>query len=524
MDLQVVTRKTSYLLASSVAGMFAGCANAPRSELPPPLPGVGVTRPSDATVSPPETSPELYTQSSPLVVQPTNSYCSTPPFSIQPTQDGTAEPILQASSIALETATGLTLVQADETETDKEKAEAEKPTAGVEHFVGIALASHPKIMAARQRFAAATNVPVQAAALPDPIFSNTFWPIHDSALQTAGGRIGNQMNLSQQVPWPEKLDAKAEIATHEIRMAQAEVDAAEREIIESVRLAYYELWYAHQAISIIKDIREVIVDLEEVAKARYQAGGTQQDVLRAQLERDRLDDQLISLEKQKEIAKADLATLLRQPTDLLPKPSEELDDDGAAEQLDQLIAMAEQCNPSLQGLAAEIQRDRSRERLACLQQYPDLNVGMHWGIISDQDAISPIANGNDNFSFTVGTTVPIRKDKINGGIREAAHRRSSTVQRYEAERDIIAGKLRRLVVQADALLQQKSLYNDRILPRTKDTLDLTVTDYQGKRADFFSVVETYRELLTIEMQLARINATLAGTIAQIDRTVGCPAN
>ncbi|WP_436298634.1 TolC family protein [Stieleria mannarensis] len=395
----------------------------------------------------------------------------------------------------------------------------------VDYFVDIALSRHPKILAARNRVSAAVNVIPQARALPDPMFSNTFWPIHDQALQTAAGRVGNQMSLSQQIPFPKKLDAKASIASHEVRMAQAEVDATEREITESVRLAYYEIWFAGRSIEIIQETRELVDDLTEVAEARYRSGGSQQDVLRAQLEADRIDDQLVTLRKQKQVAQADLAALLQQPINMLPETSDQLETASSPEQLEALIALAEQCNPTLQGLAAEFARDRSKESLACLQQYPDLTVGMHWGLVNDNhDVISPVANGHDNISFTVGTTLPIWRSKITAGIREAASRRSSTAQRLEAERDSLYGKVRRLAAQADALIQQRSIYENRIIPRTEDTLKLAISDYRGKRADFFSLIETYRELLMFETQLARIEATLAGTIAQIDRTVGCPAD
>ncbi|MCA9242268.1 MAG: TolC family protein [Planctomycetales bacterium] len=400
-------------------------------------------------------------------------------------------------------------------------------TAGqpVDYFVGIALSRHPKILASRQRVSAAVNVIPQARALPDPMFSNTFWPIHDQALQTAAGRIGNQMNLSQQIPFPKKLQTKATIANQEVRMAQAEVDSIEREITESVRLAYYEIWFAGRAIEIIEETRELVDDLTEVAEARYRSGGSQQDVLRAQLEADRIDDQLVTLRKQKQVAQADLAALLQQPVNMMPETSDTLEIANSTEELEALIALLEQCNPSLQGLAAEIARDRSKERLACLQQYPDFTAGMHWGLVSDDhDVISPVANGHDNISFTFGTTLPIWRDKISAGIREAANRRSSTAQRLEAERDSLYGKVRRLVAQADALIEQRSIYESRIIPRTEDTLKLAISDYRGKRADFFSLIETYRELLMFETQLARIQATLAGTIAQIDRTVGCPTN
>lgn len=393
----------------------------------------------------------------------------------------------------------------------------------IEHFVAIAVSAHPKILAARHRFAAASNVIPQARALPDPKFNNIFWPIHDQALQTAGGRMGHQFQLSQGVPWPEKLRAKAAIASREVQMAQAELDRIEREITESVKLAYYEVWFATKAISIIEETRELINDLTNVAEARYKSGGTQQDVLRAQLESDRLDDKLVELRKQKAQAQADLAALVQQPVMLIPETLDSIDVNHGRHQLDELLALAEQCSPELRALAWEIQRDRQKQRLACLEKYPDFNVGLNYGIVDDnRTVISPVANGHDNLSFMVGVTLPIWREKINAGIREAAHRRNSSSYRLEAERDAIQGKLRRLIAQADALIEQHDIYEQRIIPRTEDTLKLSMADYRGKRTDFFALVETYRELLMFETQQARIEATLAGTIAQIERTVGCP--
>src|SRR5690606_1312805 len=189
----------------------------------------------------------------------------------------------------------------------------------VEYFVSIALAQHPQIRAARQRVAAATNVAPQVRSLPDPTFNNTIWPSKTDDLQTAGGRVSHQFNLTQGVPWPQKLQTKAAIADREVQMAQAELARIQREIAESVRLAYYEVWFATRAIAIIHETRELVDTLTQVAEARYRSGGSQQDVLRAQLESDRLDDQLVTLVRQKQQAQADLAALVQQPVSLIPE-------------------------------------------------------------------------------------------------------------------------------------------------------------------------------------------------------------
>lgn len=50
------------------------------------------------------------------------------------------------------------------------------------------------------------------------------------------------------------------------------------------------------------------------------------------------------------------------------------------------------------------------------------------------------------------------------------------------------GKIRRLIVQADALNEQRDIYEDRIIPPTEDTLKLAIVDYRGKRTDFFTLI------------------------------------
>ncbi|MCC9642528.1 TolC family protein [Rhodopirellula sp. JC740] len=393
----------------------------------------------------------------------------------------------------------------------------------LDELIATAVASHPSIAAARQKVAAALHRIPQATSLEDPIVGNTFWPIHDQALQTAGGRIGHQFSLSQKVPWPEKLDARGQVAYREVQVARAEVARRQTEITEAVRLAYYELCLAAELVRIVDDNTEIVEDLIAVSEARYRTGGSQQDVLRAELEGDRLAEQLIALRRQREQARADLGALVRMPMNYMPVAADELEVDEIAPQIEQLVAQAEQCNPTLQGLAAEIARDRAKESLACLQQYPDFQLGLGYSIVSDDhNVLSPVANGHDNINFSIGVTLPIWRDKINAGISEAAHNRSSATLRREAERDRLRGTLRRQVAAAYAAIEQLELLRTRLIPRTEQTLTISTADYQNEKADFTDLVATYRELLALQVQVARTKATLANTLAQIERTVGCP--
>ena len=207
---------------------------------------------------------------------------------------------------------------------------------------------------------------------------------------------------------------------------------------------------------------------------------------------------------------------------MVPTAVTDLGVDEASPQIDLLVAQAESCNPTLHRLAAEIARDRAKEFLTCLQQYPDFQLGLGYSIVSDDhDVISPVANGHDNINFSLGVTLPIWRDKISAGISEAAHNRSSTALRREAERDRLRGTLRRQVAAAHAAIEQLDLLRTRLIPRTEQTLTISTADYQNEKADFTDLVDTYRELLALQVQVARTKATLASTLAQIERTVGC---
>lgn len=393
----------------------------------------------------------------------------------------------------------------------------------VESLVAQAVATHPRVAAARARYAAASWKPTQARALDDPLLSSNFFPISDQALQTAAGRAGNTLSLSQKYPWPEKRDAKAAIASREAQMAAERVRAVELEIEELVRLAYYELWFADQAVNITERNREIAGELVRLAEARNAAGGSQQDVLRASIQVDNLDNRLIELRKQKTLAQADLAALLQQPGAAGIDPTKSIDSETAIATRETLFAAALECNPELSEARWAASRDRQAQRLACLQKRPDFMFSAGWQSITESDSVSPVANGHDNVSFMVGVTLPIWRDRINAGVREASAKVAASSRDYHAKRDDKYREIRRLDEQIKAATEQLRLYEERLKPRAKQTLELAAADYRGRLVDFGEVADGFTEVLMIELQSARVEATLCGLVAQLQRAVGCGA-
>ncbi len=391
----------------------------------------------------------------------------------------------------------------------------------IEYFVSVAVGNHPRVRAARARVAAASNRIPQAYALEDPTLRNAFWPIPAAGLQTADGRAVNDLSISQEYPWQEKRCVKEAIAERETRIAAAKLAQAELEVEEMVRLAYYELWFADRAIQITFDNRQIAAELVKLAEARNAAGGSQQDILRAQLQLDDLDNRVIELRQQKALAQADLAALVQQPALQGIEPSADIDVGEVPSRLDALFAAALQCSPRLREQRWAVSRDRQKQELACLGKYPDFMFGVGWMGMTANQAVSPVASGDDNVNFMVGVTLPIWRDRINAAIREASAEVAASSREFQDVRDDAFRQIRRLTDQAYAADKQLRLFNERILPRSKRALQLASAEYRGRQVDFGELASGFTEVLMFELQAARAKATLAGTMAQLHRAVGC---
>lgn len=394
-------------------------------------------------------------------------------------------------------------------------------TGSLAMLVEKALDGHPKIKAARHRIESVRNQLPQVTSLPDPTFNNVFWPIQKHSLQTAAGRVGNQMSLNQGVPWPQKRQTKALIIEKQVKAEIAKLRQIESEIEESVKLAYFDLWLSVQSIEIKRKTRQILEDLIPIVEARYRSGGSQRDVLRARISVARFDQQIANSEQQREVALAVLADLTQERADFQLDAPQNMDIGGVAKRLDQLIAIAEKNNPELKSLGWQFEKAKQNVELAKLQQRPDLQFGLHWGLVNDnREVLSGIANGNDLLSFNVGTSLPLWGEKNRAAIREANNLSKSSVLELDARRNQIISELRRLRAQVESLTIRRNIYSEKILPRLVESLQLCLADYRGSRVDFGEVTDIFVEQLMVETEIVRMDASIASTLATLEKTVG----
>ncbi len=395
------------------------------------------------------------------------------------------------------------------------------PTVSVSILVEKTLANHPDIKASEHQIQAARDRIPQANALPDPSFNNTFWPVQTQALQTAAGRVGNQMSLNQGVPWPTKRQTKVSVAEKDVRIKIAELRTMKCELTKEVKVAYYDVWLNQESLVILKTTKQGLVDLIPIIESRVRGGESKQDLLRARLAIDQIEQQISIAAKQEKLAKSKLSELtgesLSQLQDVFTVPSSE----GIRKDIEKLVDTATQSNPDLAELQWHHQKSRDLVRLADLQRYPDLQFGLHWGLVSDdQEVLSGIANGRDMISFNVGTTLPIWQYKIRGAGREAKNLSSSAALKIDSKHKTVVYELTSLVASVESLHQRRKIYSDSILPKLREMLKISLTEYRGQKIAFNDLTELFLEQLLIETELIRIDAEQAQIAARLERVLG----
>ena len=412
-------------------------------------------------------------------------------------------------------------------ETIQTVAAAEMPTDpqfagphGVDEYVAYALDQNPRIQAKRKLVeASALRVP-QAASLEDPTVGVMGYPFFPNVPQTASGRMTADLVVSQKIPFIGKLDAQAQMADAEADVTRAQLAAAEWEVVEQVKRAYYELYYLQQAIAITTKSRGLAVDISRVAEAKYRtATVSQQDLLRAELEVANIDGELIRLRQELQSSQARLARLLHISPDTPVRALDELPSDDVPKDLQALYDQAIAARPELHMELAGIRKERIAADLARLQYYPDVTLSFGWGGMTTEKALAPTADGIDNLSIGAMINVPLYRSRLDAGVREGEARTVMKAREYDNLRDQTQEEVKDLFVRAQSEQELLKLFEREIIPKAEQTLNVSIPAYEVKQIDFLQLIDNWRSLLRFQISEARLRAQLRQSIASLERVV-----
>lgn len=385
-----------------------------------------------------------------------------------------------------------------------------------DEVVAAALASNPSIEAARQRLAAARELPAGRRSLPDPTLRFGGYSVPTNSLDPLDGQL--RLQLQQSFPYPGTLERRAAVAEREHEWVAQSIPRTEIAVAAAARRAYYGLWYATRAGTIHHGHLELVRQLSDSAQERYAAGQVpQENVLRALQELTALLTEIAGLERDAATARVELNSILhRGPSRPFGSPEAPRLDQLDGHRLEELLAEAERLSPALAASRARVAVEQARIESERHESKPDFGVTAEWWTASDG------MGGRFGRYAVLGTlTLPwVHKDKYVAALGEAISSRAAAEAERAAARDRVFEAVASAWERASAAERIAELYTTTLLPQSEQSLRAARAAYETSRADFVAVVDNERTLLTNRLGVARIEADYGRAIADLMEAIG----
>jgi len=390
-------------------------------------------------------------------------------------------------------------------------------SATLDDYLRFAALNNPGLEAAFLRWQAALEAADAAGALPDPRFSYGFF-IRE--VETRVGPQRQRIGLAQRFPWLGTLQLRKDREAREAEARRFDYEAAKLELFGRVKRTYHEYGYLARAIEITGENVQLLTFFERVARARYKVGSANHaDIIKAQVELGQLEDRLVSLrDRLRPVAARLNGELNRDVGAELPLPGP-LDDGPVVLDENALFAAVHRA-PQLLAIDQAAEREKVAGELARLRRYPDFSVSLDY--IETGDALDPTMpeSGKDPVMAMVSLNIPLWGKSIDAAQREAVQQRKAAELRRLEEENRLAVRLEQALFGFRDAQRKIDLYGDSLLPKARQSLEVTQKAYSTEKAGFLDLIEAQRTLLRFRLARQRALADRAERLAEIEEIIG----
>lgn len=382
--------------------------------------------------------------------------------------------------------------------------------------------ANPDLDIARATAEASEARTYPAGSLPDPRFRYELSNVPTGDLDLDSTPLsGQQLGLSQKLPFPGVLGNQRKSAGSAARASDAELDDESRRVAAAVEGAWVELGFAQRALDVTEENIELLRQIAKIAEAKYQVGdGLQQDVIRAQVTLTELLDERLRRGAAIDSSAARLANLLDLPPETrLPRTASPRESTPIPE-LTQLLERLEETSPRLRALNERVAEAEHRKRATEFEGYPDFDLGVAYRV-REKVRGDPV-DGDDFISASVTIRLPIDRHKWRKRVAEqdALLRRSKA--NYRRFRAALRDSLRARHADLERADREIELLELGLVPQARQSLDSSRSGYEVDKVDFLSLIDSQVRLLNAQLRLERAIADRRAAFAAVEAAMGVP--
>lgn len=379
--------------------------------------------------------------------------------------------------------------------------------------------SNPSIQASRESWQAVIETFRIGKSYPDPQLMVTYFP---SPIETRLGPQDWNLNLSQPIPFPGKLNRKGKVLETDARISKLKLDKTVRQTLTDLSTSYYELVYIQQAIDIAKNNFELNRELAKISENRYARDKALfYDVSKARAQTAQIQYDILLLEELEQTEKARINTLLnRQPNAVLGK-TKRLAHRTVAYTLDEIYQLSEQNQEDIKIAGEKVNKAEELVKLSKYDSLPSFKLGLFYAGIGEPDVPSPPKDaGDDAVGIQFGVSIPIwfgkNKSKISRAVAQKNRAKAKKQQVTNTNRE----KISRLWFKLQNAKRLIILYEENLLPQSLKSLQTAETWYREGQGSFADFLEVQATAYNFQLSLTRARADYGKTFIMLEKLAG----
>jgi len=343
------------------------------------------------------------------------------------------------------------------------------------------LQDHPDFLKADHAVSIDQERVPQAGVLPDPSLSlglqnDGFKGIQVGKMETSFYSVA----FTQPFPWPGKRGLRKEVAALGVKLSEAARSRVSLGLEAEVRRGYAALLLLREQRTLQAQQGIFLVQAEQLARSRYEVGlGGQVDLLRAQLERTRLKQAVLSLDAEEKAALAGLNRLRQH------HPEDPIETTASLRELPEpellMLEAVEVRSPELAAAWTSVKQSERQMDLAKLDRRPDFAVTA---------GLMPRGGLDPMWQVGVSISLPIYgRSKQQRAVAEHDHHRLGQKAEVDSVHTLLWQRTEERTFQIQALRGIRNLYREGLLVQSEASFKAALAQYEAGRGSFLGALE-----------------------------------
>ncbi|MEW6456413.1 MAG: TolC family protein [Acidobacteriota bacterium] len=364
----------------------------------------------------------------------------------------------------------------------------------LEQAIDIAMKQNPEILSAKGELNVSLGKRLQMEAIPDPEIAFSDEGIPMGGISRNGTEREISFGIQQFLEFPGKRSLRGKIGKYGEEISFFELERIEIIIKAGVKRAYYKAILSQRTISTLESTLGLLDEFIDNANIKYQVGMVPYlDVLRARVEKARIQNQLIEVKKELKVDKSYLNLLLGRKGD---EPLHLLTDISFIpfeKDFSKIKEEAKRTRPSLYIAALKLEQANAGLRLSNMSFYPDFSVEFFF---------PSLRTGAGGVVF--GFSIPVYwKKRQKGLILEAEATKQINLISSEAIERRIMTQLENAYSSVKAAEEQVKVFEQKLLREAEDQLKIGIHNYQYGKIDALNLLDLYRTYTLTKLEYLR---------------------